>query len=151
LDNIRIVDLKKKKELLKQYIALRNKYTDLLLTKPVNLCDTQKWLKISEVEIKGLLKNKILVGVVILYLDRRGEVAVFSYKSNKGIGTLLLKTIEDAARSLNLDYIWAFVLKNNNIAKHVFEKCGFERESEEEKIFEGSIKSGFKYIKNLKN
>lgn len=150
MDDFKIVDLKKEEGLVKEYIALRNKYTDLLLTNPVNFKETLEWLKKTNTRVKVLVKDDVVEGVVILYPDRNGEVAFFSRSSNKGAGTRLLEIVEDEAKSLGMDSIWAFVLKTNAIAQHVFEKCGFKKEGEEVREFNGLDKPGFKYIKNVK-
>ena len=150
MDNFKVVDLKKEDGLVKEYIALRNKYTDLLLTDPVSLKDTLEWLKKTDAQIRVLLKDNIVEGVVILYINREGEVAFFSRASNKGAGTQLLGIAEDVAKDLGMSSIWAFVLKTNTIAQHVFEKCGFKKEAEVVRKFNGEDKPGFRYIKNVK-
>lgn len=62
------VDLKAASEYLDQYVALRNYWHELLLTEPVNLDGTREWLKRDDIEVRGLVEGKILMGIVILYV-----------------------------------------------------------------------------------
>lgn len=147
---IKVVDLKVDIKYIEQYVEMRNKYTDLLLTSSVNVEDTLLWIKKHNVEIRGIVNQEILEGVAILYIDKEGEIAFFVKKQNKGIGTKLLSIIEDVAKKIRLPFIWAWVLRDNEIAKHVFEKCGFLKESDEIRMKEGIIYHGVRYKKKLK-
>jgi ribosomal protein S18 acetylase RimI-like enzyme len=148
---MRIVDLKKEDKFICQYITLRNSYCDMLLTSPVDMKGTEKWLKEKgdNVEILGLVESGDLSGVSILYLDKNGEIAFFSKDPNKGTGDRLLKIIEKAARSRKVSYIWAWVLKDNSIAQHVFEKNGFIKEKDDMREYGGVMKKGVFYRKGL--
>jgi len=146
---MRVIDLKGETEYIEQYIHLRNSYVDMLLTSFVNKNDTIKWLQSKDVEIRGVVDGEVLEGVVILYLGREGEVAFFAKERNKGIGTMLLSIAEDIAASRNMPYIWAWVLKDNMIAKHVFEKSGFLNEGAQTRNHNGISYDGVKYKKLL--
>lgn len=144
-----IIDLKEKESFLEQYIHLRNGYTELLLTSYVVISDTKEWLKRSDIEIKGIAQNGILLGVVILYLSKGGEIAFFVKDKNKGIGTKLLEIIEKVAKEKTLKSIWGWVLEDNIIAQRVFEKKGFVKEEITKREYNGIIKQGVKYKKCL--
>lgn len=146
---MRVIDLKEETGYIEQYIHMRNSYIDMLLTSPVNKNDTVKWLQRKDVEIRGVVDGGVLVGVVILYLGREGEVAFFVKDKNKGIGSRLLSIVEDVARKMNLPFIWAWVLKDNTIAKRVFEKSGFINEGAQTRQRNGILYDGIKYKKLL--
>lgn len=138
--NLTIVDLKLNDKYIDEYIVMRNSYAELLVTSVVDKEGTMKWLKNANIEIRGVVVDDKLQGVVILYLDREGEIAFFVKEKNKGLGTMLLSIIEDVAKEKLLPYIWAWVLKDNEIAKHVFKKVGFLEEG-----FDVKIKNGVEY------
>jgi len=99
LDKIeRIINLKKEEDFIEEYVSLRNRYRELLLTKPVNVLGTKEWLKRSDIEVRGIAKGPILLGVTILYLNQNGESAFFAKVQNQGLGTKLLKIIEEVAK-----------------------------------------------------
>ncbi len=146
---MKTIDLKKEIRFIEQYITLRNNYSDLLLTNPVNKNDTLKWFENKEIEISGIIEKDKLIGVVILYINKGGEVAVFVKDRNKGIGKQLISIIEEIAKKHNLNFIYAWVLKCNNNAKKLFEKCGFFKEGFEFKKYNGVLFEGIKYKKFL--
>jgi len=143
------VDLKKCPQLLNQYIELRNTYIDMLLTEPINKADTLLWLEKNNVELMGLEENGVLEGVVILYLEKGGEVAFFSREKNKGIGTRLLTLVEDVAKIRKLPEIHAWIRMDNPIAGHVFLKCGYSHTGKMDKIFRDKPYPGFIFVKKL--
>lgn len=145
----KIVDLKEEEFFIEQYVHLRNSYTELLLTSPVNIFDTKEWLKRNDIEIRGIVQNRVLLGVVILYLSKDGEIAFFVKNQNKGKGSKLLCIIEKVAKEKNLLSIWGWVLEDNLIAQQVFKKCGFVKEGTTQKEYKGIIKQGTKYRKYL--
>lgn len=152
MDNkTRIIDLKKEKGFVEQYINLRNKYADLLLTSFVNVLGTQKWLNTTNAEIRGIVQNNVLCGVVILHLDKNAEIGFFVKYQNKGIGSKLLNIIEKVAKEKGLDSIWAWALEDNVIAQHVFEKNGFVKKDTSKREYDGMTKSGINYRKCLGN
>jgi GNAT superfamily N-acetyltransferase len=146
---VEAVDLKKDRRFVEQYINLRNSYADLLLTSRVNLADTEEWLACEDVELRGMAEGDDLLGVAILYPKKDGEIAFFVRDRNRGIGTSLLSLIEDAARERGLPFVRAWTLKDNRIARRVFEKCGFEREGIRTREREGAYYELVGYIKKV--
>ena len=146
-DQETIIDFKKHESFIVQYVNLRNSYTELLLTVPVNIQDTKEWLKRNDIEVMGILHDDILPGVVILYLNRSGEIAFFVKEKNQGVGTKLLKIAEKVANRRKLKSLWAWVLVDNFIAQRVFEKNGFVKEGISERKYKSIIKHGYTYKK----
>lgn len=144
-----IIDLKNHEYFIEQYVDLRNSYTEQLLTSPVNISETKEWLKLNDVEIRGIVREDVLLGVVILYLHRDGEIAFFVRDKNKGVGSKLLEIIEVVGIEKKLNVIWGWVLKDNLIAQRVFEKSGFLKEGISERQYKGLIKQGYIYKKYL--
>lgn len=149
MDNIKIIDLKKDESFIAQYVDLRNRYIELLLTNTVTVTETKEWLTNKDVEVRCVIEDNVLIGAVILYLKRKGEIAIFVKDQKRGIGTELLKVIEKVAKEKNLNSIWAWALKDNFIAQRVFEKNGFVKEGADEREYKEIIKHGIKYKKNL--
>lgn len=147
---LEIKDLTEEKTLLTQYVALRNRFADLLLTSSVTLKETKKWLHDENVIIKCMVDNNVLLGVAILYLDKKGEIAVFAKNQGRGIGKKMIKAIEKAAKEKKLNSVWAWVLKENIIAQRAFEKNGFVKDGTKERDFKGTLKNGIKYKKIIK-
>jgi len=147
--DIKIIDLKEKEDFLDQYIHLRNKYVECLLTSPVTLSETKEWLKKSDIEVRGLVQDNVLVGVVILYLNRGGEIAFFVKEPNKGIGSQLLQIIQPVAKKKGLKSVWAWVLDENSIAQRTFEKNGFVKRGLSQRKDKGSMKQGIEYMLGL--
>ena len=148
-DKEKIIDFKKHEDFIEQYVDLRNSYTELLLTAPVNISDTKEWLKRNDIEVRGILHDDILSGVVILYLNRSGEIAFFVKEKGQGVGSKLLKIAETVARERKLKSLWAWVLVGNFIAQRVFEKSGFLKEGISERQYKSIIKQGYTYKKYL--
>jgi ribosomal protein S18 acetylase RimI-like enzyme len=146
---VKVIDLKERRDLLQQYVDLRNQYCKLLLTSQVDLPETEGWIEGNLIKIRGMVKENILLGVVILYLDRDGEITFFVKKPNQGMGSQLLRIIEEVGRQENLEYIWGWVLEDNFIGKRAFEKNRFIKEGTRERKFEGQVKSGTVYKKYL--
>ena len=144
-----IIDLRKREDFINQYVRLRNAYAELLLTSPVNISETREWLKKNDIEIRSLVENDILLGVVILYLNKEGEISFFVKESSKGIGSRLLNIIEEVAKKKNLKSIWAWVLEENLIAQKAFEKNRFKKESVSWKEYKGIVRKGIQYKKYL--
>jgi RimJ/RimL family protein N-acetyltransferase len=142
---LEVIDLKERKEFIEQYIQLRNSYCELLLTSPVTLYETQRWLQKAEIEIRGLSDHDILVGVVILYLNRKGEVAFFVKEPSRGIGSQLLQLISKIAREKGLKSIWAWVLHDNIKAQRAFEKNAFVKIRENSRNYRGMTRQGLEY------
>ena len=119
---VKIVDLKKDKSFVSQYVDLRNTHIELLLTTPVTIPETIEWLLNKNIEVRCLIQNNILIGVAILYLNKRGEIAFFVKEQKKGVGSQLLNIIEEVARERTLDSVWAWVLSSNVNAQRAFIK-----------------------------
>ena len=147
--NEKIINLKEEESFIEQYVSLRNRYSKLLLTEPVNVAETREWLKSKYIEIRGLVENNILLGVVILYLNRDGEIAFFVKRQNMGIGRKLLKNIERVAKEKNLQSIWAWVLFDNVAAKKTFRKNGYTMEIESTRSYAGEGRTGVIFRKEI--
>jgi phosphinothricin acetyltransferase len=146
---MKTIDLKKEIRYIEQYIALRNNYSDLLLTNPINKNDTLKWFKNKKIEIRGIIEREELIGIVILYINKGGEVTIFVKDKHRGLGKQLISIVEKIAKENNLCFIYAWVLKDNNNAKKLFEKCGFSQEGVEFKKYNEILFEGIQYKKFL--
>lgn len=147
---MRIIDLKETGEFIDQYVRLRNSYAKLLLTLPVNATETKEWIKKNnDIEIRGLVENNILLGVIILYLNRDGEIAFFAKEKQKGIGSKLLNIIEKVAKGKELNSVWAWVLSSNAGAQKTFIKNGYLLEKKTEKRYNNKNLEGFVFRKKL--
>lgn len=150
MDRIEVIDLKKEEYLIPQYVDLRNSYIDLLLSHPVTPTETKEWLTHEDVEVRCLVENGVLLGVAILYLNRRGEIAFFVREQNKGLGSKLLNIIETVAMERGLNAVWAWVLNHNEIAQKVFEKSGYmKEETTERKVYNQKDYQGIVFRKAL--
>lgn len=130
LTEAQAVDLKVRRSYIKQYVELRNRYKELLITSLVTVEETVKWLDNASVSVRCLVLNKKVIGAVVLNFERAGEVTFFAEVTEKGIGGWLLKVIEKVAREKKLNSIWAWVLSGNRIAQKAFEKNGYLKEKE---------------------
>jgi GNAT superfamily N-acetyltransferase len=147
---MKVIDLKKEKKLLQQYVDLRNQYVHLLLTLPVFLDKTEEWLRKTDTEVRGIVQDETLYGVAILYVNMGGEIAFFVREQNKGLGSQLLNIIETVAMERGVKAVWAWVLDNNEIAQKVFEKSGYMREERiEKKVYNQKDYQGIIYRKEL--
>lgn len=144
-----IVNLKKDDYFIRQYVDLRNHYVDLLLTSIVNVDETKKWLKKPDIEVKGLIEKNVLLGAVILYLDKDGEIAFFTKNPGKGLGGKLLMIIEEVAREKKLKSVWAWVLQDNVAAQKAFKKKGYVMEKIVARKYNNKNKPGIIFRKGL--
>ena len=144
-----ILNLKEHPELIAQYVELRNRYCELLLTRPVALAETSRWVHSTTAEIWGITEGNDLLGVVLLYVDSGGEVAFFARQSNKGIGTQLLHIVDDIARQRKFPSIWAWVRKDNPGAARVFAKCGYNEAGNEDRPYNELCVDGTKFMKTI--
>lgn len=110
------------KELLKQYVKLRNKYSDILLSDKVDYKGTLEWLKKVKVSIFAEVAEDKVLGVLVLYHDKKNEICFFVKTPKQGIGTKLLKHIE------HFKDMWAFVADDNYASQGAFLKAGYEVE-----------------------
>ncbi|MBN1186724.1 MAG: GNAT family N-acetyltransferase [Bacteroidales bacterium] len=113
---------------------------------PVSLESEESWLKniledksnskiyfgISEKESTAIVGYTSLI--MIDWISRNCKYGIIignKSNRNKGYGQLATKmTIDYAFSNLNLNKVSLEVLKNNNIALHIYEKLGFIREGE---------------------
>lgn len=144
-----ILNLKEHPELLAQYVELRNTYCELLLTHSVNIEETIQWIKHTTAEINAIQEDSCLLGVVLLYIDRGGEVAFFARERNRGIGTKLLQIVDGSAKQKKLQKIWAWVREDNPVAAKVFEKCGYRESGSEVRLFNEQRISGIRFTKTF--
>jgi len=144
---VKVIDLREDDTFVGQYVALRNSYTDLLLTAPVTMEATREWLRRDDIEIRVLSDDDTLMGAVILYLGRDNEIAFFAREQKRGIGTELLYIIEDVARRKGLGHIWAWVREDNLIAQKAFIKRGFSPVGTASRTFLGAVIPGVGYRK----
>jgi len=145
----RIIDLKETSFFIDQYVDLRNSYCNLLLTEPVTVSGTNAWIKSRDIEVRCAVCGNVLLGSVILYLTRDGEVTYFVKEKNKGLGSRLLEIIEKVAGEKNLKKIWAWVLSDNVIAQHTFLKNGYKMKETSIKKFQNQMRDGFVFEKIL--
>ena len=132
------------------YVALRNQYVDLLLSEPVDVASTRRWLGDNDgTKVRCLIDGDRLLGCLILYPSRDGEVAFFAADKGSGIGARLLCLIPDLAASMDLDSVWAWVRTDNRIAQKVFEKCGFYSVGIETRVYTGEQILGIRYVRHL--
>lgn len=146
---MKLINLKKARNLIRQYVDLRNIYSEFLLTSAVNIPETEAWLERDDIEIRGFVEQDILLGVAILYISKKGEVAFFVRDKGKGIGSTLLIEMEKVAKEKGLTSIWAWVLRDNAIAQKVFKKNGFVRSESDERLHKDKMKQGIRYEKNI--
>jgi GNAT superfamily N-acetyltransferase len=139
----RVIDLKEHASYVAQYVDLRNRYVDLLLTNPVHVEETRTWLARDGIEVRCLVDRDVLIGCVILYLNRGGEVALFVKERGKGLATPLLHAVEEVARNKGRDDIWAWVLLGNEPAKRAFLKAGYVLDATTEKVHKGIVRKGY--------
>lgn len=145
----RIIDLKREERFVEEYVSLRNRYSELLTTKPVTVAETRDWLKDDQIEIRALVEGDVFLGAVILYLSRDGEIAVFVRDRCKGMGTKLLKIIEQVAKEKKIESVWAWVLNDNFLAQRIFEKNGFVKEGMLKRMYEEVMNEGIRYKKDI--
>ncbi len=146
---MRVVDIRNEPSFVPQYLELRNRHAEVLLTEPVTEAETRAWLKTEPVEIRGMARGDTLEGVALLYLKREGEVAFFTRSPGQGTGSRLLPVIEESARKHHLDAVWAWVLEENTAARRAFEKNGYVPGGEESRTYRGKERQGIVYRKRI--
>lgn len=143
------LNLKEHPELIPQYVELRNSYCEPLLTHTVEIQETVQWLSNTTAEIRVIEEENCLLGVVLLYVDRGGEVAFFARQQNRGVGTSLLQAADVIAHQKKLQQIWAWVRADNLVAAKVFEKCGYYESGREDRRYKEQLISGIKFTKTF--
>ncbi len=146
-----VINLKENQKFLKQYVALRNKYSDLLLTRKVTIKETEEWLKKAPVEIRCLVEKNKLLGVAIIYQDKNNEVTIFVKNLGKGLGRKLLSIIDKVAQAKKIVRLWAWVLTSNIPAQRLFERCGYRGRDLSKRNFKNKIFNGYIFQKIIKN
>ncbi len=144
-----ILDLKDHPELVSQYVELRNCYCELLLTHSVDIAETIQWIEKTTAEIRVIQEGNSLLGVVLLYVDRGGEVAFFAREQNRGIGTKMLQVVDIVAKQKSLQEIWAWVREDNLVAAKVFKKCGYRESGREDRLYKEQRISGIRFTKTF--
>ena len=144
-----VLDLKTNLDLLPQYLELRNRYCSLLLTHPATFDQTRNWVRATSTEIRLIVDDGVVLGVVLLYFDRGGEVAFFSRNPARGIGTKLLQVLEKMAGEAGLATVWAWVREDNPVARRVFEKCGYVMSGSAPREYQAALVNGTTYIRYL--
>lgn len=142
----RVIDLKKDKSFIEQYVTLRNRYQELLLTESVNVAETKWWLERNDVEVRGIVKGPNLLGVAILSI---AEISFFVKFQNQGFGTKLLEIIEKVAKRKKLVSVWAWVRDSNWVAIRTFLSNGYTLKIRTERFYENEIIGGYIFRKNL--
>jgi RimJ/RimL family protein N-acetyltransferase len=130
-------------DMLLQYVGLRNMYVTELATEKVELEETLCWLKQTPVIIQGMVEDDELRGVGIVYRDRHDELTYFARYPRRGIGTLILKRMEDLASAHGIDRLWAKVNSNNVASARCLIRNGWVRTKSENKrtYFAKSLRS----------
>ncbi len=150
VDSLRIVDLKKEPDFLNQYVEMRNQYSEVLLTEPVEIAETEDWVRSEGIEIRGLARGRTLLGVAVLYLEKGGEITFFARHPNEGIGSRLLEAIESVARNRKVFKVWAWVLSENALARRAFMKNGYQLNAESERLYKHEPRTGFILWKEIR-
>jgi len=145
------VNIKKEKKLLEQYIDLRNKYSKDILSRPVTYPATIDWLKKTDVEIYGLVKNDNLLGVILIYIEKGNEVTFFAKEPGKGIGDKLLKIADRIAKKRKLSRLWAWTRIENLPAIKAFEKNSYKKTGVKFRKYQGEKIKGYIFIKSFSN
>ena len=145
-----VVDLREAHTFIHQYVELRNRYKDLLLTKKVTTDETVAWLEREDVEVRCLVRDNLLLGAVVLYPSKENEVTFFVKEPGKGAGNRLLGIIEDVAKEKGIIDLWAWVLQSNTAARKSFQKREYDQDSIFEREFNGSLFEGIMFHKTLK-
>lgn len=147
---MRIVNLKLNPLYISPYVQLRNHYKDLLMTDPVTIEQTQKWLKSQDVEVRIIVEKNEVLGAIVLYLNKDNEIAIFVKKRGIGLGAKLLKAIIDIAHKRNILYLRAIVRVDNLSAQRFFIKNGFVVEKEYIKLYKNNKITVTEFIRKIR-
>lgn len=141
-----VVVLREHLEMINAYVAVRNRFCELLLTSPVNHEDTLKWLLSGNGEILCLREAEQFIGAVIIYFNRGGEIAIFVNTPGHGCGSILLKAIVDFAGRRGLKEVWAWVLLDNLPSCRLFDRFGFTAVGVQRREYDGREVQGMRYL-----
>jgi len=147
LGDLKVADLRRSSRYIGQYVALRNRHADLLLTSEVGVEETEEWLRRTGDPVIVVTAGAELLGAAVLYLRRQGEVAFFARRPRRGIGSALLRALEGEARARGLGSIWGWALEDNAAARGAFEKCGFTPAGSSVRVFRGEERRGVRFVK----
>ena len=145
----KIVNIRENIEFLDEYVSLRNKYVDNLLSHHVTLQDTLKWLNNTDVELYGLVKGKEIIGVILIYVEKGGEITFFVKYPGRGLGSVLLQTAEKFAIKMDIKRLYAWTRCDNVAARRSFEKNGYTNQGIYIRDYEGNKIKGYKWVKDL--
>jgi ribosomal protein S18 acetylase RimI-like enzyme len=120
---------KEQKEIL-DYISKSKKEDDSILLLRDKLSYKKFMQKISDNIFLLLMYESSIVGYVTLkelsnatiFLS---EIFISSKYRNKGIGQILYKNIEEAAKLINIKYITLFIMPQNEHSQYIAEKMGY--------------------------
>ena len=150
MSELEVIDLRLSPWLIPQYVGVRNANAELLLSKPVGEVETRSWLNSADVEVRCLASDgKTLLGAVILYPEKGGEVAVFVATPGRGLGSRLLQEVEAVAGSRGMTGVWAWVLSGNLPAARAFEKAGFRCLGQETRLVGDVRHEGLRFEKGI--
>jgi UDP-2,4-diacetamido-2,4,6-trideoxy-beta-L-altropyranose hydrolase len=130
-----IIDLKSGKvdrQTIIQYVRMRNLYADLLNTEHTDVERSLNWLRSSNVLAMGIVRGGDLLGVFIIYLDKKNEVAIFSNPRDIGTGRALLAILDHIASINCIKSVWAWVRSTNLQALAFFTKAGWKKQFEDD-------------------
>jgi GNAT superfamily N-acetyltransferase len=113
------------------------------------VAETKEWLRDNQIEVRGLVQDDLFLGAVILYLNRAGEIALFVKEPHQGVGTKLLKIIEQVAEEKKLGSVWAWVLLDNQKARWAFRKNGYTEEGRSPRFYMEENKAGIIFRKKI--
>jgi len=117
-----LVDLRKHPDLICDYVNLRNKYNYELMSSPITLESTEKWMLNHKALIMGVTESQELIGVCIIYQERNNELTIFVKYPHRGIGKFILDNMGSLCKEYNITEVWARVKSDNHSAKKFFEK-----------------------------
>lgn len=118
-----IVDLRKRLDLIPEYVELRNKYISELMSVPVTLESTNKWMSNHDALMIGVVSTQgELIGACVIYKERNNELAIFVKHPGYGIGKFVIDNMTSLCIEYGIKRIWARTKDNNLIAKKFFNK-----------------------------
>ncbi len=148
-----VVNLKKNQQWLTDYVFLRNKHLQALLSEKVDLAATKEWLRQNDVELYGIIDGGIFQGAVVIYIKENkgeGEVAFFTSNIGCGYGGRLLKITDVVAVERRLSKLCAWTRDNNVPAINVFRRNRYFLVKKTEKTYRGEKIKGYLFEKYKK-
>jgi ribosomal protein S18 acetylase RimI-like enzyme len=117
-----LVDLRKHPGLINDYVELRNKYVYELMSSPITLESTEKWMLDHKALMMGVIESQELIGACIVYPERNNELTIFVKYPHRGIGKFIIDNMGNLCREYNITEVWARVRPDNHSARKFFEK-----------------------------